>query len=106
MLKIVCNNIQKSIFFCFKLFIFKNFSLLAAKCDGNFACVDLFQQNPEKKQTFKFIFDSSNLSSSHDHQITCIQWYPIDSGMFFTSGMDQKFKVWDTNTLQVSFNSY
>ena len=26
--------------------------------------------------------------------------------MFFTSGMDQKFKVWDTNTLQVSFNSY
>ena len=69
-----------------------NISLLIAKCDGNFACVDLFQNQTQKKQIFKFEFDTAKVRNliPHNHCISCLQWYPIDTGMFFTSGMDQR----------------
>ena len=31
-----------------------------------------------------------------------MQWYPFDTGVFTTSGMDGSLKVWDTNMLQVA----
>ncbi|KAI9142580.1 WD40-repeat-containing domain protein [Paraphysoderma sedebokerense] len=36
----------------------------------------------------------------HRYQITGINWYPFDTGLFTTSSMDQTIKVWDTNSLQ------
>jgi DNA excision repair protein ERCC-8 len=72
---------------------------LAAKSDGRFTCFDTFQK--EGPTSLKTAFTMRNSDDAHSYSISCVQWYPIDSGMFFTSGMDSKFKVWDTNSLQV-----
>lgn len=37
--------------------------------------------------------------SVHDFGISCIQWWPIDTGMFILSSFDHTLKVWDTNEL-------
>jgi DNA excision repair protein ERCC-8 len=84
----------------------ENRYLLASKCDGNFVCIDMLNHNrldmTGDGKTLKFLFDSSKKRGidGHKYSVNCIQWYPIDSGMFFTSGMDSKLKVWDTNSLQ------
>jgi hypothetical protein len=47
-------------------------------------------QEQNKHKNLKILFNSSNSrGGSHSYSISCIQWYPIDSGMFFTSSMDQ-----------------
>ena len=38
---------------------------------------------------------------AHRNQITDIQWYTHDTGMFFTSSTDETVKVWDTNSMAV-----
>ena len=72
---------------------------MAARSDGRFSCFDALQK--ENKDKLKLAFSLKNEKFAHSFSISCIQWYPIDTGMFFTSGMDNKFKVWDTNNLQV-----
>ena len=32
--------------------------------------------------------------------VTTVQWFPEDSGMFITSGMDGSVKIWDANVLE------
>ena len=32
--------------------------------------------------------------------VTTVQWFPGDSGMFITSGMDGAVKMWDANVLE------
>ncbi len=65
------------------------YSLLAAKSDGNVIGIDMFQEQ-NKQKNLKILFNSSNTRQSHKYSVSCVQWYPIDSGMFFTSSMDQK----------------
>ena len=48
---------------------------------------------------------SSNISNSkklqgHFKTVTSVQWFPQDSGMFITSGMDGSVKMWDANALE------
>lgn len=74
---------------------------MAAKSDGSVTCIDMFEKQTERDHVLKHVFDTSK-SGAHSYSCSCVQWYPIDSGMFFTSGMDQRFKVWDTNSLQVA----
>jgi DNA excision repair protein ERCC-8 len=31
-------------------------------------------------------------------QVTCVVWYPVDTGLFVTGSADKQVKVWDTNT--------
>ncbi|KJE90839.1 DNA repair helicase RAD25 [Capsaspora owczarzaki ATCC 30864] len=40
-------------------------------------------------------------ADAHEFSVDSVQWYPHDTGMFVTSSMDTKLKVWDTNTLEV-----
>lgn len=35
--------------------------------------------------------------------INVIEWYPIDTGMFFTGGADQSISLWDTNDFIVKY---
>ena len=49
--------------------------------------------------------NSSSGSVSNDHFghtkcISSVQWFPDDSGLFITSAMDGKLKVWDANVLE------
>ncbi|KAG5445769.1 WD repeat-containing protein ATCSA-1 [Clonorchis sinensis] len=32
--------------------------------------------------------------------LVCIQWYPVDTGAFFTASLDKTVRVWDTNRLE------
>ncbi|OQR76587.1 DNA excision repair protein ERCC-8-like [Tropilaelaps mercedesae] len=44
-------------------------------------------------------------SSRHCHafSVETVQWYPLDTGVFASSGMDRNFKLWDTNRLKPVF---
>ncbi|KAJ2083163.1 hypothetical protein H4R24_000993, partial [Coemansia sp. RSA 988] len=37
--------------------------------------------------------------SGHTRMITCIEWYPVDNGMFSTASFDHTLRVWDTNEM-------
>ena len=39
-------------------------------------------------------------TGGHYKMVTTVQWFPEDSGMFITSGMDGVVKMWDANTLE------
>ncbi|THD18578.1 hypothetical protein D915_010769 [Fasciola hepatica] len=34
--------------------------------------------------------------------VICVQWYPVDSGLFFTASVDKRIRLWDANKFQVS----
>lgn len=59
-------------------------SLLAAKSDGNFSCMDMFEKKIENDRidVLKPVFDSTRFprKNAHDFCCSCIQWYPMDSG--------------------------
>ncbi|WIA19361.1 hypothetical protein OEZ85_003989 [Tetradesmus obliquus] len=40
--------------------------------------------------------------AAHKYQVTSINWYPVDTGLFITGSADQDVKVWDTNMLEVA----
>jgi WD40 repeat protein len=40
----------------------------------------------------------SCVSHSREFAVSCIQWYPFDTGLFISGSMDGKVAVWDTNT--------
>ena len=42
----------------------------------------------------------SEKSHGHSNSVTTVQWYPEDSGIFVTSGMDGTVKMWDANVLE------
>ena len=39
---------------------------------------------------------------AHKFSVETVTWFPHDTGMFITSGMDHTIKIWDTNTWTVS----
>ncbi|EGV65047.1 hypothetical protein PSN45_004923 [Yamadazyma tenuis] len=41
--------------------------------------------------------------SYHDFGVSCIQWWPVDTGMFVSGSFDHTIKVWDTNELSVAY---
>lgn len=44
--------------------------------------------------------EDSNVGQGHRFAITCMKWYSIDNGMFFTGSNDCKLKFWDTNAFE------
>ena len=44
---------------------------------------------------------SDHDTGGHTLAVSSVQWYPVDTGAFISSGHDGKVKFWDTNTLQV-----
>lgn len=37
---------------------------------------------------------------AHDGIVSCVEWYPFDTGMFVTGGSDKCVKIWDTESMQ------
>ena len=37
---------------------------------------------------------------AHVGSVESVQWYPLDHGIFTTSGMDKKLKIWDANEMR------
>lgn len=98
-------------FFCFKdfpklkWFLFVFFSLLSGFSDGTAAIHDIVNQTGNVKYTCKVVckIDRHN-RYKHKTSIQSVCWYPLDTGIFTTSGTDKLLKVWDTNNLIVSIN--
>ena len=38
----------------------------------------------------------------HRFSVSWVEWYPVDTGMFVSGGMDETVKVWDTNRFEVA----
>ncbi|XP_075218382.1 DNA excision repair protein ERCC-8-like isoform X2 [Lycorma delicatula] len=43
-------------------------------------------------------------SFSHNYSVETVQWYPFDTGIFITSGMDKVLKIWDTKVMEPAEN--
>lgn len=89
--------------------------LLVGREDGS---ISMFDTIPPLKSESSFGILSSQTSppyiaqplfqsewdqgSMHRGSVTGTLWYPFDSGIFVTAGMDGKVQVWDSNRLQVA----
>ncbi|VEL30368.1 unnamed protein product [Protopolystoma xenopodis] len=52
------------------------------------------------------IKNQKNPSAIHSSSFICVQWYPVDTGLFITTSVDKCLKIWDTNREQVSYLLY
>ena len=76
-------------------------SLLSGGADGSTHIHDIFNLTGCSKYTCKRVCKIDRQSNRHCHKfsVECVQWYPLDTGMFLTSGMDKMLKIWDANQL-------
>ncbi|XP_013402996.1 DNA excision repair protein ERCC-8-like [Lingula anatina] len=88
--------------------------LLSGSSSGEVVIHDLHNTTGSLKYTFKCVAHvkrpigrgRQNVSThAHSGSVETAQWYPLDTGMFLTSGMDSKLKIWDANAL-VPADSY
>ena len=78
------------------------FSLLSGTADGTLHIHDLANFSGDVKYTAKAVANVSRSNKyKHKHSVETVQWYPLDSGMFLSSGGDKLMKVWDTNSMVV-----
>ncbi|KAJ2325302.1 hypothetical protein GGI00_005078, partial [Coemansia sp. RSA 2681] len=68
--------------------------LLSAGADMSIQLYDLdsFEQTTTCSHQ---VASASQIASAHTRLISCIEWYPLDSGMFTTSSFDCSLRVWD-----------
>ncbi|KAK7489058.1 hypothetical protein BaRGS_00019719 [Batillaria attramentaria] len=82
--------------------VIENRYLLSGAADSSIVIHDTQPANGEAQQTYKHVCQVSHNSGSTKHSVETIQWYPIDTGMFTSSGADYQLKIWDTNRLKVA----
>lgn len=78
--------------------------LLSAGASGQIFIHDTHEVDPTEHSnggTLKVVcrIDKSN-RHCHEFSVESIQWWPLDTGVFASSGMDRNFKLWDTNRLR------
>jgi WD40 repeat protein len=82
-----------------------SFSLLSGGADGQIAIFDIDHTSPTPEKTYKAISNVRRRNRhAHSKSVSRVSWYPIDTGMFVTSGTDNYLKIWDTNQMKVSQN--
>ncbi|KAM9981577.1 hypothetical protein ACTFIY_003898 [Dictyostelium cf. discoideum] len=105
----------------------ENRYLLSVSGDGIIQIYDLFEnllnnkKNNEIKTEFQPILkinrksnnnNNNNINNNNNSEgillkgISSVQWYPIDTGIFFIGGVNGNVEVWDTNLGQVSQTFY
>ncbi|KAL4235709.1 DNA excision repair protein ERCC-8 [Mactra antiquata] len=75
--------------------------LLAGGADGYIIIYDTFNTSGSVKYTCPSV-GTIALNNRHRHKfhVDTVLWYPLDTGMFTSSGTDCLLKVWDTNRLK------
>jgi len=74
--------------------------LLSAGGDGLVAVYDTADELNKRGFTARSIHPDKG--RGHRYAVSSVQWYPFDTGMFVTSGMEGRVAVWDTNSFQVA----
>eukprot|EP00656_Telonema_subtile_P028906 TRINITY_DN3167_c0_g1_i5.p1 TRINITY_DN3167_c0_g1~~TRINITY_DN3167_c0_g1_i5.p1 ORF type:complete len:348 (+),score=45.34 TRINITY_DN3167_c0_g1_i5:314-1357(+) len=62
------------------------------------AVYDLYPEEPSSGAPLFTINKQDGNRDAHTYAVTAVQWYAVDTGLFFTGSMDETVKVWDTNT--------
>ena len=87
--------------------------MLSGSVDGSIAIHDLENVTDEiqnrkvglpggLEQTYKLVCSvSSGNRNAHRASIETVQWFPLDTGIFTSSGTDRTLKIWDANRLKV-----
>lgn len=81
--------------------MFLDFSLLSGGADGSIHIHDVLNVTGNVQHTSKSLCKINRQNNPHGHlySVECVQWYPLDTGMFLSSGMDKDLKIWDANQL-------
>lgn len=79
-----------------------SYSMLSGGSEGVIALYDLHNTSGDIKFTCPSVCTvGKSHRHVHKHSLLTVQWYPLDTGLFTSSGTDKLLKVWDTNTLIV-----
>lgn len=81
--------------------VVENRYLLSGAADSSIVIHDTLPASGDTQQTYKHVCQVSHNSGRTKHSVETVQWYPIDTGMFLTSGADYQLKIWDTNRMKV-----
>ncbi|MCO5566493.1 hypothetical protein L7F22_020170 [Adiantum nelumboides] len=78
--------------------------LLSGAADGSVAVYDIehassFEQSTQTSKHEALFMVGKGVG--HQYSVSCVHWYPIDTGLFVTGSFDNYVNVWDTNTAQV-----
>ncbi|XP_077499841.1 DNA excision repair protein ERCC-8-like [Amblyomma americanum] len=73
--------------------------LLSGGADGGLCIHDLHSDFGKVKRMCKAICKLTK-SEAHIFSVSSVHWYPCDTGLFTSSGMDGKLRIWDTNALR------
>ena len=78
--------------------------LLVGSADSNVSIFDLADPVGVRAKDHRLepIVAEHPPREGHAYAVNCVQWYPFDTGLFISGGMDGKVLLWDTNTLQVA----
>ncbi|KAI9555459.1 hypothetical protein GHT06_017974 [Daphnia sinensis] len=73
--------------------------LLSGGADGSIHIHDVLNLSGNLQFTCKNVgkIDRQSNRYCHKYSVECVQWYPLDTGMFLSSGMDKHLKIWDAN---------
>eukprot|EP00938_MAST-03A_sp_MAST-3A-sp1_P001690 g1690.t1 len=75
--------------------------LLVGNSDGSITSYDV----SNSKISFFIKRRTSNSNPTHHkNMVSCVQWYPVDPGIFVSSGFDGTVKVWDAERQKVVTN--
>ncbi|KAI6221636.1 DNA excision repair protein ERCC-8 [Aphelenchoides besseyi] len=76
--------------------------LLCGSCVGEVSIVDMESPAQRKMTTpWRHLTYRAPVSQRHRYLVSGCQFYPVDSGIYVTSSMDQEVKVWDSNCMKV-----
>lgn len=83
--------------------------LLCGGADGRVSLFDMETRTAVSSRADKIrcvdIISTAMISSNTTgtlQRISCVQWYPTDTGLFVTGGLDGLVRIWDTNAFKVA----
>lgn len=76
-------------------------SLLSGGAEAAIVIYDIQTPSSGSKETYKHVCQACDANGEHKHSVETVQWYPMDTGMFSSSGSDYQLKIWDTNRMKV-----
>ncbi|BFY99251.1 hypothetical protein BsWGS_02291 [Bradybaena similaris] len=84
--------------------------LLSGGSDGSLAVHDLQDLRDDEhnngllsSKNYKLLCSiSAGNRNAHKRSIETVQWYPLDTGIFTSSGTDRVLKIWDANLLKTA----
>ncbi|PNH03673.1 DNA excision repair protein ERCC-8, partial [Tetrabaena socialis] len=73
--------------------------LLAGAADTTLALFDTHTGSDSGVTTMEPVFSLGRQNNPHAHKflVSCVAWYPVDTGLFVSGSHDCSVKVWDTN---------